>query len=91
MPDYKINIITEADNSGAQSAAQGLQDVGKATETAGEHTHAFNTKGREMHEIMHKLNELVPGLGHALGRPALQERDARPDRGDGGEQAVQDA
>jgi chromosome segregation ATPase len=64
--EYRIKITTEANNAAAQQSAQELKDVGKATKEAGEHTEKFNTHGREMHEVLHKLNEVAPGLGQAL-------------------------
>jgi hypothetical protein len=57
--DFKINIVTQGDASGAKDAGQALEDTGQKAEKA-------NAHHREMHRLMHALNEVVPGLGYAM-------------------------
>lgn len=64
--EYRIRIATVADNSGTDEAGHGVAELGKKTEEAGEHAKLFNAHGREMHQLIHGLEELAPGAGLAL-------------------------
>lgn len=44
----------------------GTEKGGEATKEAAKGVELFNTHGRDMHKLIHGLNELVPGLGSAL-------------------------
>lgn len=63
--DYRIRILTVTEGDPGASA-RGLQDTGKAAEKAGEDIKLMEFKGRELHEALHKINEIAPGLGTAL-------------------------
>lgn len=78
MPDrkFQIDIATSFNPAGTQQAAEGLQNVSKATGQAGEKAETFNKHGREMHELFHKLNSVAPGLGESL--KAILSPEAAP-------------
>ncbi len=66
MPDWKINIITEADNSGAQQAAQGLEDVSKSTNKASDSASELEKNGRKLHRVFSEIDKVAPGMGEAM-------------------------
>ncbi|HZR19601.1 MAG TPA: hypothetical protein VFE51_20115 [Verrucomicrobiae bacterium] len=61
MPDkeYKIRILTVADNSGAKQSAEGLEEVHKGF------VHAGNG-AREFHHLLERVSEQSPVMGAAL-------------------------
>lgn len=64
--EYKIRIQTVTEGAGAQQAAQGLKDTGKAAEEAGEGMKFLETRGREWHKLIVEIDRVAPGLGQAL-------------------------
>lgn len=64
--EYRIRISTVADGTAAANTAQDLKGVGKAGEEAGEGIKIFETHGREMHKLIHELDQILPGAGIAL-------------------------
>jgi NTP pyrophosphatase (non-canonical NTP hydrolase) len=60
--EYNVRINLSANNAGAQTAAQGLQDVGKATDKVtdatmegAKETEKFGLSGRALHQILHLI------------------------------------
>jgi hypothetical protein len=68
MPDqeFQIHVVSDADNSGFQSAAGATQDLTGATGKADDATKEFNIRGRAQFLLFSELNKIVPGLGTAL-------------------------
>ena len=78
--EYRIKIITVADNAGASAAASGLRDVtnaagdsGKAQEKAGEAAEGHHKSllhaesgAKQLHQTLHLLTEQAPLLGLAM-------------------------
>jgi hypothetical protein len=77
MPgDFKIQITGDASHlvAAGQRAGETLDDVGRKTEDAAEHTKEFNFHGREMHRVFGELDRILPGVGeslHAIMSPEL--------------------
>jgi hypothetical protein len=66
--EVRYRIVGDASSGVAASkeAAAGLGNLSDGAKEAGKHTEAFNVHGRDMHKIMHALNEIAPGLGSAF-------------------------
>jgi len=63
---FEIAISTPTDLSGAQGASQALQQVGAVSEEAAGHVDKHALSHKNLHKIIHSLNQAVPGLGVLL-------------------------
>jgi hypothetical protein len=57
--EFKIKITTTADTAGARETKESLDQTSEGALK-------FNEHGRDMHRVLHQLNEIAPGLGTVL-------------------------
>jgi hypothetical protein len=69
--EFKIKIISEADNTGFKSAGEASADLGKDTEKTSDEFKGFHTNARALHSALHLIaNESGPAMGAAVSGAA---------------------